>query len=136
MSLQVSHYESIWIAGVNRGDVSPADVAFAPNCVFHMEGAPEPNLSVAGFKEMIAGMLTAFPDLKVTVDDQIVSGDKVATRWSAVGTHTGPLGETPATGKRVQFSGLIFDDVVDDQVVERWEQWNQMAMLQQIGAVH
>jgi predicted ester cyclase len=38
-----------------------------------------------------------------------------------------------ATGRRVQIGGLVLDRVVDGKVVERWEQWDQMAMLQQLG---
>ena len=135
MNIEVTKYEQIWIDGLNRGDVSSADESFAPNCIIHMAGAPEANLSVAAFKELVAGLLTAFPDFQVTVEDQIVSEDKVATRWVARGTHNGPLGETKPTGRPVQFEGLIFDHVVGGQVVERWEQWDQMGMLQQLGLV-
>ena len=133
MKQEVIKYERNWIDGLNRGDVSPADETFAPNCIIHMAGAPDPNLTVTAFKELVSGLLTAFPDFQVTVEDQMVSGDKVAFRWLAKGTHTGPLGDAPPTGKQVQFDGLIFDHVVGDQVVERWEQWDQMGMLQQLG---
>ncbi|TCK18553.1 putative ester cyclase [Thiogranum longum] len=133
--MEVTKYEKLWIDGLNRGDVSVADEAFSPNCVIHMAGAPEPDLSVAAFKDLVGGLLTAFPDLQLTVEDQIISGDKVATRWSAVGTHTGPLGDSQPTGNRARFEGLIFDRVVGEQVIERWEQWDQMGMLQQIGIV-
>jgi len=133
MSLEVIKYERNWIDGLNRGDVSPADESFAPNCIIHMAGAPAPNLSVTAFKELVSGLLAAFPDFNVTIKDQTVSGDKVAFRWVATGTHNGPLGEAQATGKKVQFDGLIFDHVVGDQVVERWEQWDQMGMLKQLG---
>lgn len=135
MDLEVIKYEQIWIDGLNRGDVSSADEAFAPNCIIHMAGAPEPNLPVAAFKELITGLLTAFPNFNVIVQDQMVSGDKVAFRWIATGTHDGPLGETQPTGKEVQFEGLIFDHVSGGQVIERWEQWDQMGMLQQLGLV-
>ena len=133
MSLSVTKYEQIWIEGLNRGDVSPADQAFAPNCVIHMAGAPEPALSVTEFKQLVAGLLAAFPDLRVEVVDQIASGDKVATRWIATGTHRGPLGEAEPTGRTVEIEGLIFDRVEAGRVVERWEQWDQMGMLQQLG---
>jgi predicted ester cyclase len=135
MNLEVIKYERIWTDGLNRGDVSPADEAFASNCIIHMAGAPSPNLSVEAFKELVSGLLIAFPDFHITVEDQMVSGDKVAFRWLAKGTHDGPLGETQPTGKKVQFEGLIFDHIVGDQVVERWEQWDQMGMLQQLGIV-
>ena len=135
MSLDIIKYEKDWIDGLNRGDVSPADTTFSSNCIIHMAGAPEPNLSVPDFKELVTGLLTAFPDLNITVEDQVISGDKVAFRWVAKGTHNGPLGEAQATGKKVRFDGLIFDHVVGEQVIERWEQWDQMSMLQQLGLV-
>ena len=135
MKLEVIKYEQNWIDGLNRGDVSPADQTFAANCIIHMAGAPEPNLSVAAFKELVTGLLTAFPNFQVTVEDQLVSDDKVAFRWIAKGTHNGPLGEAQPTGRQVQFEGLIFDHVVGEQVIERWEQWDQMGMLQQLGLV-
>lgn len=135
MSLELIDYERIWIDGLNQGDVSPANEAFASNCVIHMAGAPKPNLSVAEFKELVSGLLTAFPDFKISIEDQAIAGDRVAFRWIATGTHSGPLGETPPTGKQVQFDGLILDHVVGEQVVERWEQWDQMGMLQQLGLV-
>ncbi|WP_231855067.1 ester cyclase [Photobacterium profundum] len=135
MSLTITKYEQIWVDGLNRGDVSGADEAFATNCVIHMAGAPDPNLSVSDFKDLVSGLLTAFPDLHTSVNDQMVSGDKVATRWTAIGTHTGPLGGSPPSGNKAKFEGLILDRVVEGQVVERWEQWDQMGMLQQIGLV-
>ncbi|MGE3976397.1 MAG: ester cyclase [Nitrospira sp.] len=133
MSLKVTNYERIWIDGMNRGDLSTADVAFAPDSVIHMAGAPKPSISVSEYKDFVRDLLIALPDLRLNVEDQIVSGDKVATRWTAVGTHSGPLGDSPPTGKRAQFDGLILDRVVNDQVVERWERWDQFGMLQQLG---
>jgi len=131
--MDITAYERTWVEGLNHGDVSAADRAFAPDCVIHINGSAEPNLSLSGFKEMIGGLLGAFPDLRITVDDQIVAGDKVATRWTAEGTNSGAFGSVPATGRRVQITGLILDRVVDGKVVERREQWDQMAMLQQLG---
>ena len=51
----------------------------------------------------------------------------------ATGTHTGPLGAAPPTGKSVALDGLIVDRVADGKVQERWEQWDQSLMLQQLG---
>ena len=131
--LTVVEYEQKWIESLNRGDVSGADEAFAPDCVIHITGAPVPDLDLAGFKQMLGGFLVAFPDLRFTIEDQVVSGDKVAFHWFAEGTHTGPLGGAPPTGKRVRIAGVLFDHVVDGRVVERWEQWDQPAMLRQLG---
>jgi hypothetical protein len=53
MSEQFTKYERTWIDGLNRGDVSVADDVFAPNCVIHIAGSPDPNLSLSGFKQML-----------------------------------------------------------------------------------
>jgi predicted ester cyclase len=50
-----------------------------------------------------------------------------------VGTHTGPLGPVPPTGRRIEIDGLIIDHVADGRVVERWEQFDQSVMLRQLG---
>ena len=126
-------YEQAWIDALNRGDVSVADEVFTADCVVHINGSPNPNLDRAGFKQMMTGLLAAFPDLRLTIEDQVVAGNKVATRWIAEGTHSGPLGPVPATGRRVRVDGLILDHVVDGRVAERWEQWDQAGMLQQLG---
>jgi steroid delta-isomerase-like uncharacterized protein len=131
--MEIPTYEQTWIDGLNRGDVSVADKIFAANCVIHINGSPDRNLSVAGFKQMMAGMLAAFPDLQLAIEDQIAAWDKVATRWVAVGTNSGSFGNVPPTGRRVRVDGLILDRVADGKVVERWEQWDQAGMMQQLG---
>ena len=131
--MQITDYERIWIEGLNRGDASVADDVFASEGVIHINGSPDPNLSVEGFKQMMSGLLSAFPDLRITIEDQFVGGDKVATRWSAEGTNNGAFGPVPATGRRVRINGLILDRVAGGKVVERWEQWDQMSMMQQLG---
>ena len=126
-------YERIWVEGLNRGDVSVADAVFAPDCVVHFTGVPAPFRGVSQWKEFVAGMLNAFPDIHFTVEDQVIQGDHVAFRWHATGTHRGPLGAAPPTGKTVSVDGLIVDRLVDGKVAERWEQFDQALMLQQLG---
>ena len=110
-----------------------ADEVFTPDCVIQITGSPEPIRGTAGFKQMLEGLLAAFPDLHFTIEDQFVAGDKAATRWRAKGTNTGPLGEIQPTGRRIEVEGLILDRVVDGKVAERWEQWDQPRMMQQLG---
>ena len=129
----VMEHERIWIEGLNRGDVSVADAVFVPDCVVHMTGVPEPLRGLGPWKELVGGLLRAFPDIQFTIDDQLVHGDRVAFRWRATATHTGPLGAAPPTGKPVALDGLILDRMGDGKVLERWEQWDQSLMLQQLG---
>jgi predicted ester cyclase len=88
---------------------------------------------LADFKAMLKGLIAAFPDLHFTIENHVVAGDKYTTHWTAEGTHRGPLGDVPPTGKSFRITGLILDRVENDRVIERWEQWDQMGMLQQLG---
>jgi steroid delta-isomerase-like uncharacterized protein len=126
-------YERIWVEGLNRGDASAADDAFLPDCIVHITGVPEPIRGVGPWKEFIAGLLRAFPDLHITIEQQLIQGDSAAFHWRATGTHTGPLGPVPATGKRVAIDGLIVDQLTGGKVRERWEQFDQSLMLHQLG---
>jgi predicted ester cyclase len=129
----IADHERIWIEGLNRGDLSVAPRTFVPDCVIHMTGVPEPLRGIEAWTQVVAGLLAAFPDLRFTVEDQVGSGDRMAFRWHATGTHTGPLGAVPPTGRRVALDGLIVDHLRDGRVVERWEQWDQPRMLAQLG---
>jgi steroid delta-isomerase-like uncharacterized protein len=132
-SVQIAQYQKAWVEGLNRGDLSAADGSFAADCIIHITGVAEPVKGVEAWKGVVGAFLTAFPDLHFTMEDQITVGDKVATRWSARGTHRGPLGPIPASGGSIRIDGLLFDRVVNGKVVERWEQFDQAVMLQQLG---
>jgi steroid delta-isomerase-like uncharacterized protein len=82
------------------------------------------------FVEQIRG---AFPDIKVTVEDAFGSDDKVALRWSATMTHSGHALGIPATGKSVRLTGITIVRIVNGKLVEGWDNWDQLAMLEQIG---
>ena len=126
-------YQRTWVEAVNRGDVSTADRSFSHDVVIHITGMQEPVRGVQAWKEFMTLFLTGFPDAHFTMEDHLVMGDRVAHRWSVRGTHTGPLGPTPPTGRPVAITGLIIDKVAEGKVVERWEQYDQPLMMQQLG---
>jgi steroid delta-isomerase-like uncharacterized protein len=130
---EMIEYQRAWTHAVNRGDVSAADQSFAPDVVVHITGLPEPVRGVEAWKQLMADFLTAFPDAQFTMEDSITDGDRVAHRWHVRGTHTGPLGAVPPTGRPIAIDGLILDRVADGRAVERWEQYDQPRLLQQLG---
>jgi steroid delta-isomerase-like uncharacterized protein len=129
----VVEHQRAWVEGLNRGDVAAADRVFATDCTVHITGVAQPIHGVAAWKEFVAGLLTAFPDLHFTTEDQLTDGPRVAIRWRATGTHRGPLGPVPPTGRSIAVDGLIIDRLEGGMVAERWEQWDQPGMLQQLG---
>ena len=84
-------------------------------------------------KERMKGMIDAFPDMEATIDDVVVVGDKVISRWTITGTNTGELMGMPATGKPAKVSGIQIERVGGGRIHERWENWDEMGFMAQLG---
>jgi steroid delta-isomerase-like uncharacterized protein len=83
------------------------------------------------FVERIRG---AFPDINIVVEDAFGAEDKVVLRWSATMTHRGDHLGMPASGPRVRIAGMSIARIRDKQIIEGWDNWDQLGMLKQIGA--
>ena len=81
----------------------PAGVAafYSPNGSLSVNGAA-PAMGHSAISEVARGFMTAFPDLKVTMDDVLAQGDRAVYHWTLDGTNTGPGG----SGQRVRISGF------------------------------
>ena len=123
-------FEEVW----NRGHEAAIDEMFAGHGVVHGLGSdmhgPE------GFKPFHAAYRNAFPDVTIQIDDIVAEGDTVAARWSGTGTHRGDGLGVAATGNRVHFSGMTFVRIEQGKMVEGWNNFDQLGMLQQLGAVN
>ncbi len=82
----------------NGHNVDLADELYAPDYVLHDPSLPEDLHGPEGIKRYAAMTLGAFPDIRVAVEDQVADGDKVVSRWTATGTHTGDLMAYPRPG--------------------------------------
>ncbi|MDH4143193.1 MAG: ester cyclase, partial [Chloroflexota bacterium] len=87
----------------------------------------------AGYKVMMAQLRAAFPDLEVTIEDQVAEGDKVVTRYTMRGTHQGELWGIPASGNRFELEGINIDRVVDGRFSERWAAYDQGELMRQLS---
>ncbi len=89
----------------------------------------------AGMKELIRAYILAFGDALWDVNEVIEAGDKVVTRWTGRGTHTGDLMAIRATRKQVSIDGIWIHRFADGKIVESWNAWDMLGLLQQMGAV-
>jgi len=88
-----------------------------------------------GSKAFLFGFLSAFPDSAWTIDDMIAEGDQVVTKKTLRGTHTGPLGDLPPTGRHVTLQFVDIMRVRDDRIVEHWLSMDQLSFMQQLGVI-
>jgi len=117
------------------GDLDTAGEFYAPDYVLHEPTSGEVR-GLEAARQFAAAYRVAFPDLQTTIEDQVAEGDKVVSRFSGRGTH---LGETedfgPATGNRIQITGITIDRVADGKIVEEWANFDALGLLQQIGLI-
>jgi predicted ester cyclase len=119
---------------VNTGDVEKLPTFIAPDYVEVYENVVHP-IGLPGAKEHVLGVRRAFPDLRVTVEQQIGEGDWVVTRITARGTHQGKwLGMAP-TDRALAFTGVNIERIVDGRIVEHGGAANLFAPLLEAGAI-
>ncbi len=117
------------------GNLDAADELYAPDYVGH---APpfEDVRGIEGAKQFAATYRGAFPDLQTNVEDEIAEGDKIVTRWTARGTHQGETEDLgPATGNRMEATGISIYKFADGKIVESWDHFDALGMMQQLGLI-
>ena len=124
-------YREVWREGKNETiyELLAADAV--------VSGQTGPDAEIHGpaeFAKFADQIRSAFPDTDVVVEDAFGVDDKVAVRWSATMTHLGDGVGVPATGKKVRITGMTIARIVDGKIVEGWDNWDKLAMLEQIGA--
>ena len=128
----VRHYfEDAW----NKHNPALVDEIYASDFVDRSPDIPGIAHTRDGLKQFMGVYLRAFPDADITIEDQLVEGDRVVTRWTGRGTQTGEFMEMPPSGKKVAVPGVQIDRFSGGKIVEEWTLFDQLGMLQQLGAV-
>ena len=125
-------FDEVW----NQGREETVDELYAPNGICH--GLGEGGADVcgpAGFKVFWRNMRSALPDVEIRIEDTLVDGNKAVVRVVLEGTHLGDGLGLPPTGRRVFITGIVIVSVAGGQVSEAWNSWDQLGLLQQIGAI-
>ena len=123
--------EEVW----NKGNLSLVDELFAPNYEHHDSSTPDLGRGPEGEKKRAALYRTAFPDLRVTLEDIIAEGETVMTRWSCRGTHKGDLSGIAPTGKPFTISGMTVARVSNGKMAEGYVNWDALGLMRQLGVV-
>lgn len=119
--------------GINQGNFLVFDELVHPDYIF---GSPGEELyGLDGLKGFINMFRTAFPDLKIKIDDLATEENKTVTCFTLTGTHRGVLMGIPATGKQVNVHGMILSRFKAGKIIEEWEILDQLAMFQQLGVI-
>jgi steroid delta-isomerase-like uncharacterized protein len=116
----------------NGGDLAIADTIYDPGYVRH-HPTPSDKASLDDLKNTVISNRTMFPDYKLTFDEIIVNGDRIVVFATVTGTNTAPLGEAPATGKKIHMSGIYIYLLTNGKITEEWTYFNLLSYYQQLG---
>ena len=122
-------FEEVW----NQGREGAIDELLSPEGVGF--GFAATNTEVHGpaeFKPFVGNLRDAFPGLHIAVEDMVAEGDKVAVRMIVTGTHKGGGLGFPATGRKINVTGLTIIQFANGKLVHGWNNWDQLGMMEQL----
>ena len=120
---------------MNQRNLNAVDKIYASDFVGHDSAMPEDVRGVEGAREFYSMYQSAFPDAEIIIEDQVAEGDKVATRWTGRATHQGELMGVSPSGNRVEVPGITISRIEGGKVIEEWDIYDALGMMQAIGAV-
>ncbi len=116
-----------------KGDVSLGPSLFSADYKLTFGGAPV--MDHAGHEQLLKALRGAFPDLRISVAEQVATEDRVANHWIAQGTHRGAFQGISATGKAVTFTGNNMMHLSQGRIRALWGQLDGFGLMTQLGVI-
>lgn len=132
MTAQMQHLAEIYVEMLNTHEPDLVEQFVAKDYVNHNPFVADGR---EGNRQFWTGFFAALPDLSATMEDLVISGDRVVGRFIYRGTHTGELMGIPASGNAVTMRSIDIWRVRDGMFVEHWDELNLLEVFQQIGAL-
>ena len=122
-----------WEEIVNQQNLAAIDEIYTADCVWH-----QPQEDLQGSEkawQFVVMCLSAFPDAHVSVEDVIAEGDKVVTRTRVRGTHRAELMGIDPTQRHIELKGITIHRIEGGKIVEQWQSYDDLGLMQQIDAI-
>ena len=107
-------FEQVW----NQGRLELLDAIAAEEVVLHAG-----RNAVSGrdtLRAIIGDFLAGFPDVKHRIEDLVIEGDRVVTRWRGVGNHRGSYDGIAPTGREIDYTGITIFRIAEGRIAEAW----------------
>ena len=112
----------------NARNTEAAKNFVTPDIIYH--GMAEEVKGLEEFKKWVAEDLSAFPDLRITILEDLVDQNKVALRWNLKATHEKDFADFPATHKKFETQGVEILHFEGDKIKEAWTMGNLADLVQ------
>jgi steroid delta-isomerase-like uncharacterized protein len=123
------YFEELW----NQANLAAIDELVAADAVGHLPGTTIH--STEALKQRVCMLYDIYTEPNFTVEDQIAEGDKVLTRWTFRGTHSGDFMGASATGRQITATGMNLFRLANGKIAEVWLNADDLGELQQLGVI-
>ena len=122
------YIEEVW----NQSNLEVVDEIF-DRYISHRPDGPTLQRGPEDVKHFVSEFRTAFPDFRISIDDQIAEGDKVMVHATILATHQREFRGMAPTGKHIEERGFsVFRFSEEGKVVESWDSYyNQLGLMRQ-----
>ncbi len=124
-------YEEVW----NKRRLELVDEIISPSHALHDPNVSGSAVGPEAYKRQVTRFITAFPDLRLTIEDIVGENEKLAVAWTISGTHKGEFMGIPATNKNVSVDGITINHIVNAKIMDSYISWDAWGMMQQLGVV-
>ncbi len=124
-------YEEVW----NKRRLELVDEIISPSHALHDPNVSGSAVGPEAYKRQVTRFITAFPDLRLTIEDMVGENEKLAVAWTISGTHKGEFMGIPATNKKVSVDGITINHIVNAKIMDSYISWDAWGAMQQLGVV-
>jgi steroid delta-isomerase-like uncharacterized protein len=119
----------------NAHDVDAVVKTLDEKHIWETDTLPAPVVGRDGYRQAMHLYLTAFTDLRFSIDQLLPSGDYAVTRYTATGTHRGDLMGIAPTNRRAEMHGCTIAEIRNGKIVRSWVYWDTGHLLRQLGVM-
>ncbi len=120
-----------WIEEMDKKNFAIIEELATPSSIFYYPGMEPFNREAE--QDLMKAFYSAFPDIQHTIHELIAEGDKVVSRVTLRGTHSGDFQGIAPTGKQVTLEFPMIDHIVGGKIQEHRVYYDQLGFLQQLG---
>lgn len=124
-----NYFNEVW----NKGNIDLLDELLNPGYLNHSSSFPDSPPGPAALKPIVIAMRVAFPDLNYTIQDLIITDNRIVARVKMTGTHTGDFFGIPPTNKKISVNQINIEYIENGRISQHWRITDENAMMQQLG---
>jgi steroid delta-isomerase-like uncharacterized protein len=118
---------------LRNGKYDTVKEIFSPSFIFHGPSLTKPiNGMPEGIYDFIASVRKAFPDLYVSIENEIAEDHQVVVVWRMTGTHMHTFRNVPPTGKHISITGTDIFYIDHGKIEGMWAFFDMRSMLEQM----